>query len=221
MIVVPFLLCLTLLSPALAAAEDVRTYNILPSISDVRKLKVGQELFAERLSLKRGKRIYVLEGLELPKSYEVKISYPASIPARFTIELLKEDSFQASRGGRRLLNTEKLMFRADESQGAEVYGSMPSARVLVTVEPAGVVAMPHMQDHTFAVFNILCEEVKFGIPRQAWWIGLLGAVAVLISAISPMLIPRHLLPRKGKEPHRKSTSHGRMQIENELTVHGM
>lgn len=67
----------------------------------------------------------------------------------------------------------------------------------------------------------MCEEVKFGIPRQAWWIGLLGAVAVLISAISPMLIPRHLLPRKGKEPHRKSTSHGRIQIENELTVHGM
>eukprot|EP00250_Pteridium_aquilinum_P009561 c18754_g1_i2 orf=532-1290(+) len=216
------LLWLTLLPPAWVAAEDFRSYNILPSISDVRKLKVGQELFTEQLALNRGQCIYVLEGLELPKSYEVKISYPASIPASFTIELLKEGSFQATRGGRRLLNTEKLMFRADESQGAEIYDDMLSAHVLVTVEPASVVAMPHTKDHTFAVFNILCEEVKFGIPRQAWWIGLLGAVAVLISAVAPMLLPRHLLPRKGKEPHRRGTSQGKMQIENELNpVHGM
>lgn len=166
-------------------------------------MKVGEELLAEQLALEKGRRIYVLEGLELPKSYEVKISYPASIPARFTIKLLKEGSFQASRGGRRLLNTEKLMFRADESQGAKIYGSMPSARVLVTVEPAGVVAMPHTQDQAFAIFNILCEEVKFGIPRQAWWIALLGALAILISAISPMLLPKHLLPRKANEQHKK------------------
>jgi hypothetical protein len=42
------------------------------------------------------------------------------IPSSFTIDLLKGGPRQAIRGGRRLLNTEKLMFRADESHGAEV-----------------------------------------------------------------------------------------------------
>jgi hypothetical protein len=80
------------------------------------------------------------------------------------------------------LNTEKLMFRADESHGAEVRhlyliidweilnGSdqswfdsisnsqvsdgMISARVLVTVEPAGVLTKPHKEDQKFVIFNI-------------------------------------------------------------------
>ncbi|KAI5075424.1 hypothetical protein GOP47_0009500 [Adiantum capillus-veneris] len=150
-------LWLTLLPAAFIEAEDLRNYDILPSISDVRKLKVGQELLAEKLALKGGRCVYVLEGLELPKSYEVKISYPASIPSTFIIELLKATPFQATRGGRRLLNTEKLMFRADESQG-QVYDGILTAHVLVTVEPAGVVAIPHTKDHEFVIFNI-CKQL--------------------------------------------------------------
>lgn len=204
------ILWLTLLPAAFVVAENVRTYDILRSTSDVRKLKVGQELFSEKLALKGGWCIYVLEGLELPKSYEVKISYPASIPASFTIQLLKATLSQATRGGRRLLNTEKLMFRADESQGFEVHDGILSSYVFVKVEPAGVVAAPHIDDHEFAIFNILCEEVKFGIPLQAWWIALLGALAIMISAVAPMLLPQHLLPRKADDYYKKSTSQAKI-----------
>lgn len=182
---------------------DFQSYDVLASISDIRKLKVGQELFQEELALWRGRCVYELQGLELSKSYEVKVSYPASIPASFTIELLKEGSFQATRGGRKLLNTEKLMFRADESKHAMVYDGMLSVHVLITVESAGVVAKRYTKERATVIYNILCEEVRFGIPRQAWWIGILGAIAIMGSVLAPMLLPPHLLPRRGKETSRK------------------
>ncbi|KAH7283306.1 hypothetical protein KP509_34G000300 [Ceratopteris richardii] len=193
MVVVLFWL-LNLLQIVLVTAADFATFDILPSISDVRKLQVGQELIAEKLPLQGGQCVYVLDGLELPKSYEVKISYPASIPASFTIKLLRSSPLQAVHGGRRLLNTEKLMFRADESKDAELYDGVLLARVMVAVEPAGVIALPHTKNHEFAIFNILCEEVKFGIPLQAWWIAFLGVIAVGISAIAPMILPQQLSP---------------------------
>ncbi|KAH7423778.1 hypothetical protein KP509_12G073200 [Ceratopteris richardii] len=115
------------------------------------------------------------------------------IPASFTVKLLRASPLQAVRSGRRLLNTEKLMFRADASKDAELYGLL-LAHVMVAVEPAGVVALPHTKDHELAIFNILCEEVKFGIPLQAWWIAFLGVIAVGISAVAPMILPQHLSP---------------------------
>lgn len=197
------LLLVILLHATFLVAAEFRSYDLLSSISDTRKLKVGEELFEEELALQRGQCIYELVGLELPKSYEVKISYPASIPASFTIELLKEGLLPATRGGRRLLNTEKIIFRADESQGAEVYERMAPVHVLITVKPAGVVANRHAKEQPVVIYNILCEEVTFGIPQQAWWIGILGAAAIMISLLLPMSLPEHLLPRKGKEPSRK------------------
>jgi 3-oxoacyl-(acyl-carrier-protein) synthase len=49
----------------------------------------------------------------------------------------------------------------------------------------------------------VCEEVKFGIPRQAWFIGLLGAAAVLMAALAVMLLQPHLLPRKSNDQAKK------------------
>ncbi|KAH6555778.1 hypothetical protein KP509_1Z009800 [Ceratopteris richardii] len=86
------------------------------------------------------------------------------------------------------------MFRADESKDAELYDGVLLARVMVAVEPTGVIALPHTKDHEFAIFNILCEEVKFGISLQAWWIAFLGVIAVGISAVAPMILPQQLSP---------------------------
>ncbi|XP_052886834.1 uncharacterized protein LOC108471476 isoform X1 [Gossypium arboreum] len=76
-------------------------------------LNVGEELKAETLPLKMGSRVYKLQDLKSLTWYEVKISYPASIPASFSLQLKKGDLESGLNRNRRLLNTEKLIFKTD------------------------------------------------------------------------------------------------------------
>ncbi|PHU09222.1 hypothetical protein BC332_21082 [Capsicum chinense] len=113
---------------------------------DVKVLRVGQELIKETLPLQSGSRLYEMQGLNSNKWYEVKISYPASIAATFTLQLSKGSSGLSV--GRKLLNTEKIIFQGDSLQllgdkGTD-YGilSQGGTFVLVNVEPEGIVAKP-------------------------------------------------------------------------------
>ncbi|XP_016537565.1 uncharacterized protein LOC107838844 isoform X2 [Capsicum annuum] len=81
---------------------------------DVKVLRVGQELIKETLPLQSGSRLYEMQGLNSNKWYEVKISYPASIAATFTLQLSKGSSGLSV--GRKLLNTEKIIFQGDSLQ---------------------------------------------------------------------------------------------------------
>jgi hypothetical protein len=45
----------------------------------VRALSVGEELVAETMPLRHGRRVYKIDGLRASAWYEVKISYPASV----------------------------------------------------------------------------------------------------------------------------------------------
>uniref|UniRef100_A0A251SH23 Uncharacterized protein n=1 Tax=Helianthus annuus TaxID=4232 RepID=A0A251SH23_HELAN len=72
-------------------------------------LNVGEELKKETMPLQNGSRIYQLQGLRPKTCYEVKISYPASVEfKRGESELLPEHP-------RKLLNTEKLIFKNDDA----------------------------------------------------------------------------------------------------------
>ncbi|CAN1161824.1 hypothetical protein LINPERHAP2_LOCUS24145 [Linum perenne] len=110
----------------------------------------GNELFKESLPLQKGSRLYELQGLKSNSWYEVKISYPASIPASFTIQLKKDVSGLGSNRNRRLLNTEKLIFKADSFNGSQ----QNKLYVLVTVQPEGVVAIPNVPERQAIIFNI-------------------------------------------------------------------
>jgi len=44
-----------------------------------RALSVGEELVAETMPLRHGRRVYRIDGLRPSAWYEVKISYPASV----------------------------------------------------------------------------------------------------------------------------------------------
>ncbi|XP_021639096.2 uncharacterized protein LOC110634418 isoform X2 [Hevea brasiliensis] len=118
-------------------------------IGENKVLTVGKELLKETLPLQMGSRIYGLQGLKSYTWYEVKISYPASIPATFSIQLKKDDSDLGMNKNRRLLNTEKLIFKTDS-----LTGNQNKLYVLVTVEPEGVVAMPHVPERQYIIFNI-------------------------------------------------------------------
>ncbi|KAJ9147660.1 hypothetical protein P3X46_029795 [Hevea brasiliensis] len=161
-------------------------------IGENKVLTVGKELLKETLPLQMGSRIYGLQGLKSYTWYEVKISYPASIPATFSIQLKKDDSDLGMNKNRRLLNTEKLIFKTDS-----LTGNQNKLYVLVTVEPEGVVAMPHVPERQYIIFNIVCDELLLGIPHKAWWVVILVLLCLGLAFIIPQFLPPYLLRRNG------------------------
>lgn len=159
------------------------------NLIDNKVLNVGEELWRETLPLRMGSRLYQLQGLKPNTWYEVKISYPASIPASFSIQLKRGDLELPLNGNRRLLNTEKLIFKS-ESDGSNDQGGV---FVLVTVEPEGVVAIPNVQEREYIIFNIVCDELLLGIPHQAWWVVGFVLVCLVLALIIPSFLPPFLL----------------------------
>ncbi|KAB8108314.1 hypothetical protein EE612_043891 [Oryza sativa] len=160
---------------------------VLPcSLEEGRVLTVGDELMGETMLLRHGSRLYRLDGTRSSAWYEVKISYPASIPSSFSIRLVDDPHSVEDLGSmnRRLLNTEKIIFKAQNSW--PVY-------VLVTVEPEGVVAKPNVPERELAVFNIVCDELMFGIPHFAWWVGIGSLFCIALASVAPYFLPLHKL----------------------------
>ncbi|OIT01694.1 PREDICTED: uncharacterized protein LOC109226589 isoform X1 [Nicotiana attenuata] len=157
---------------------------------DVKVLQVGQELMKETLPFQSGSRLYELQGLNSNKWYEVKISYPASIPATFTLQLSQGSS--GLNGGRKLLNTEKIIFQADSIQ---LLGDKGGTSVLVNVEPEGIVAIPGVKERKYVIYNIVCDELLFGIPHQAWYVVVLVVLCLALALVIPSFLPPYLLPK--------------------------
>uniref|UniRef100_A0ACD5YMK2 Uncharacterized protein n=1 Tax=Avena sativa TaxID=4498 RepID=A0ACD5YMK2_AVESA len=152
---------------------------------EAKALRVGVELVGETLPLRRGWRLYRLAGLRPPAWYEIKISYPTSIPSSFSIRLVNDPGALEDWGSknRRLLNTEKIIFKAESKP---VY-------VLVTVEPEGVVAKPNVPERELALFNIVCDELLLGIPRFAWWVGIAALLCIVLASVAPYFLPMQKL----------------------------
>lgn len=159
-------------------------------------LNVGEELWKETLPLQTGLRLYQIQGLKPYTWYEVKISYPASIPASFSIQLKRGNSDLALNHNRRLLNTEKLIFK---TESLDSLGDQHRIHVLVTVEPEGIVAIPHVQERQFIIFNIVCDELFLGIPHKAWWVVVLVLLCLGMAFIIPSFLPSYLL-QKSQSP---------------------
>lgn len=159
-------------------------------------LRVGEELFEETLPLQNGARLYHLQGLKPQMWYEVKISYPASIPASFTLQLKRGNPDVGLNQGRKLLNTEKIIFKADGITSLTEQGNMS---VLVNVEPEGVVAIPGKHEREYAVFNIVCDELLLGIPHEAWYVVVLVLLCLVLAFMVPSFLPAFLLPKNRRQ----------------------
>ncbi|GLT57211.1 hypothetical protein SLA2020_301990 [Shorea laevis] len=157
---------------------------------DGKVLNVGKELQKESLPLQMGSRIYQLQGLKPHTWYEVKISYPASIPSSFSLQLKKGNADPGPLMNRRLLNTEKLIFKTDN---LDITNDQGGLYVLVTVEPEGVVAIPNVKEREFVIFNIVCDELLLGIPHKAWWVVLCALICLGLAFIIPRFLPSFLL----------------------------
>ncbi|XP_024018832.1 uncharacterized protein LOC21402192 [Morus notabilis] len=157
---------------------------------DGKVLNVGEELWRETLPLQMGSRLYELRGLKSYTLYEVKISYPASIPASFSLELRRDKLDLALHTNRRLLNTEKIIFKTDalDSDQDGMY-------VLVSVESEGFVAIPNVLEREFILFNIVCDELLLGIPHKAWWVVVLVILCLGLAFFIPSFLPPYLLQK--------------------------
>ncbi|XP_071727298.1 uncharacterized protein [Rutidosis leptorrhynchoides] len=154
-------------------------------------LEVGRELLKETIQLQTGSRIYQLQGLRPSTWYEVKISYPASIPARFSLQLIKGDSDLLLKQNRKLLNTEKLIFK---NADANIQNDQKSQTyVMLTVEPEGVVAIPRGKEREMVIYNIVCDELMLGIPHKARWVVILAVVCLGIAFVIPSFLPPLLI----------------------------
>ncbi|WOL04198.1 hypothetical protein Cni_G12919 [Canna indica] len=158
--------------------------------SDVKALKVGEEIRGETLPLRSGQRIYELIGLRRSVSYE--------IPASFSIQLHRSVPGLSSMKNRRLLNTEKLIFKADSDE---------SVFVILTVEPEGVVAMANVPERELVIYNIVCDKLMMGIPHGAWWVGVAALLCLVLGMALPYFFPLHqLLKVEGLESEKVTTS---------------
>lgn len=157
-----------------------------------RALNVGEELQKETLPLQSGSCLYQINGLKSQTWYEVKISYPASIPASFAIQLKRGDSNLELKQQRKLLNTEKLIF---ESGDVKLLSEQVGTFVLVSVEPEGFVAIPHVQEREEIIYNIVCDELLLGIPHKAWWVVILVIICLGLAAVVPYFLPSYLLEK--------------------------
>nr|GEZ15364.1 uncharacterized protein [Tanacetum cinerariifolium] len=129
--------------------------------ADQNILKVGKELIKETIPLESGSRLYKLQGLRPNTWYEVKISYPASIPASFSLQLNKGDLNLPLKQLRKLLNTEKLIFKNDD---AELENIKSGTYVMLTMEPEGVLAVSNGKERKMVIYNIGLYAV-FGMAR--------------------------------------------------------
>ncbi|KAK4755925.1 hypothetical protein SAY87_009682 [Trapa incisa] len=159
---------------------------------ETRILKAEEELWEESLPLQAGSRVYKLEGIKPNTWYEVKISYPASIPACFSLQLVRDHSGLGINPNRRLLNTEKLIFK---TESLDIIKKQDGVKVLVAVEPEGVVALKNVRERERIVFNIVCNELYLGIPQQVWWVVFLALLCLIAAFTAPLFLPPYLLPR--------------------------
>ncbi|XP_013585066.1 PREDICTED: uncharacterized protein LOC106293986 [Brassica oleracea var. oleracea] len=158
-------------------------------------LYAGKELRKETLPLQSGSRVYRLQGIKSSSWYEVKISYPASIPALFSLQLLRNGEMGLKlKQMRRLLNTEKLIFRTGSFEQVDDKEGM---YVLVTVEPEGIVAIPNFKERSFIIYNIVCEEQLFGIAYSCWSVVVLVVLCLVVAVSLPRFLPSYLLIKDG------------------------
>jgi len=121
--------------------------------------------------------MYSLTKLIPNRTYEVRVSYPASVPTEFTIRVHITNQ-SATFKSRHLLNIEKSVFNTESSTQGYV------AEVV-----AHRVGFPYNRERLNdpVVFDIILESVHFGLTQNSWRM-------VLIALILCGIVFRYLVP---------------------------
>lgn len=126
---------------------------------------------------------YSLQHLKPNTGYEVRVSYPATVPSKVTLQLASA-GFEAApaRHRRHLLDTEKIIFHTDD-QG--VYqGKRPV--VEMQAEATGIHRDGPDARPEYFLYNIVLAELMLGIPTDALPVVLMVIIALVAVG---MLLP--------------------------------
>lgn len=130
-----------------------------------------------------GEMYFVLEDLRFDTSYEIVVSYPATMPTSYElhVEEGRESHVSARRGvgsfRRKLLNTEKLViepYSRTQHEDVQLY-----LHLYATVD--GV--MRRSAETTATRFNIRIEALYFGLAFRVWKLIGVGVPIILLTLV--------------------------------------
>eukprot|EP01134_Creolimax_fragrantissima_P004036 CFRG4036T1 len=176
-------LCLLALVVKLAAANEQHGWGDIKSPIEL-KPNLGKNL----LKIQPFQSLFFRGvNLDASTSYEVRVSYPATYPANFKIEVVNGCEFSIPNKAlrRNLLNMEKIEIDVANIREYQTVGEEFECLVEVSAVPNGVPIIPSLNERPI-VFNIVIESLVFGIPSGAIpLIGLvaLGTVAVFLTYV--------------------------------------
>mmetsp|Transcript_12724 Transcript_12724/g.34684 ORF Transcript_12724/g.34684 Transcript_12724/m.34684 type:complete len:221 (-) Transcript_12724:1682-2344(-) len=132
------------------------------TVSPIPELLPGQHRKGEVLELDTETKVYRLGGLSPGRSYEIRVSHPAFIPASLNFQLSNTgvEPLQ-KRSGRRLLDCDKLIFTV-ASDGSVQGNARPL--LLLSASSASIHRDgPGAGIHTL-LYNIVVQPLILGIP---------------------------------------------------------
>eukprot|EP00884_Botryococcus_braunii_P018758 jgi/Botrbrau1/5566/Bobra.0023s0049.1 len=141
-------------------------------------LSTGIEMTGQKLAF-GSTQGFAVNDLVIGRGYEVRVSHPATIPARISLELSYPERNAFPLGStdlrrRSLLDVDKLVFYAQQEE-AKIW--MRAERG--SLHKDGVAAYP-----THVHFNIKVEELVVGLPRDTFPVILMAAFLLLIVALT-------------------------------------
>ncbi|KAK9809975.1 hypothetical protein WJX72_002856 [[Myrmecia] bisecta] len=164
-----------------AASQPSQRTLLVGVLTEFEQIRLGQEVVE-----------YHLVGLQANTQYELRVSYPATNPCKFDLQIAHNLQGGWMRGGaaRKLLDVNKLVFSTDES--GLLQGQPPV--ILLSATSAGVHrdGPSHLPSHV--TYNIVLAELHLGIPRDSW--------PVAITAVSMVLMVVLMLPFWTRTVHR-------------------
>jgi len=147
-----------------------------------------------------------LHKLNFDTDYEVVVSYPATIPVKFTLDITLLEASDAHTDSnldcdlhqwhqlnhqhgsfRHLLDTEKTRLQAFSNDQRPTQNAI----LQISVHPIGV--LPFGMVHSEVVFNVILEPLLFGLASRVWRligfaVPVLGAVLCFITPIMGNLL---------------------------------
>ncbi|KAL1532546.1 hypothetical protein AAHA92_32540 [Salvia divinorum] len=123
--------------------------------------------------------------------------YEVKIPASFSLQLKNDTPYLGLNQGRKLLDTEKIIFKTDGITSLIEQGDMS---VLVNVESEGIVALSGKQEMEYIMFNIACDELLLSVPHESWYVVVFVLLGLVLAFVVPSYLPAFLLPKNGRQP---------------------
>ena len=145
-----------------------------------------------------GHKFYILEKLRPNTNYEIKISYPATTPTKFEMDLLPLTFLDKHRGATRtILNTEKLMFRTDEKGLLAFVSSSGPYLVRIIARHAGI-SHDYNNFQSQVEFNIVLSTLTWGVPGEVAKLAMIiiSGIIIIVWVLTPSFM--RMLYRKSE-----------------------